>query len=767
MTTKGKFYVIKNIKEPFAEMFFDLKTTLGFDADNVIDFFFIDERNSYSKKLELVLCMKDHHGLFNIVEKSEDEKDKKSNKDNEDKAKEESKKKKNKKKDNEIEPEELNTVFFIKSDTRERYDPKFALDQYSNNDIGIITAMAISPSNQIALYKIPTSSSNNAVFIFDSKLDIVDILSFDEKSLLNNKQNDINIEIKNCLLFPANSQFLWCGNDAVCICSRRYICLLNLERQTLKFQVIIRKINFEVEKDAKLMHCITEIDGLRVITQDGLFFINKVPDYMLNTCYDIEETPARKLIASYNNTNDNCIDCDQYLRKLIPELPEALKELYLTATQVNKKNIQTLLLKIVNYGKQFVSKDTFNFHSFAKVCIDLRIINNLHWKNIFMTYEEYSRLSTKKLINLLIRSQNFFLASEIANELEYKSRKIYQRWAYSQIKAINRGISDEDEDAYFDIIISKLKPIPKISYLKLSKKASKYNRIKMSLKFLENEKNIIAKIPMYIEVQEWEKAIEVALETYDSNIIFTIFDKLFKSKDSSGFFKCLQNFKGISPIVKEYLNKFRHDDYIILLEKTDQYEELFFYYLKKYFHATELQLKYDLILKLKESIKYIKKKDNKESSFDIKFYASYIDNIENFNKLKNGIVKEKYIEQNKEEYKNELQAPYDNALLDVFIVFINKDVNLFTESKYKAFEVSPRIANIMKIRFCASSSLTEHLNQLMGSEFKKSNLTHLDIGEALFEANKLNQASNMIKMMQLTNDLNYFDLKIHLLILRK
>ena len=104
---------------------------------------------------------------------------------------------------------------------------------------------------------------------------------------------------------------------------------------------------------------------------------------------------------------------------------------------------------------------------------------------------------------------------------------------------------------------AQLKNIPNISYIKLAKKAFKYGAKEIGIKFLENEKSILTKIPQYIQLKEWDKAISLAFETYDRNVLLTVIDKIFKDRDIDvpKFLNIVSQFENTNSAVIEYLKK--------------------------------------------------------------------------------------------------------------------------------------------------------------------------------------------------------------------
>ena len=203
------------------------------------------------------------------------------------------------------------------------------------------------------------------------------------------------------------------------------------------------------------------------------------------------------------------------------------------------------MIKAAQHGKTFLSKDEFNFNRFVQVCRDLRILNNLRTNDNprLITYEQYRNLAPKDLINLLIKTHNFFLAHEISVFRGMKVRKVYEKWAVAKIKSLPNHLSSSEEIENYNEIQKKLSEISGISYIKLAKKAFKYRKEEIGIKFLENEKSILTKIPQYIELRRWDKALELAFDTFDSNVIYTVVDKIMKSESVENFKQIVSKYK--------------------------------------------------------------------------------------------------------------------------------------------------------------------------------------------------------------------------------
>jgi hypothetical protein len=175
----------------------------------------------------------------------------------------------------------------------------------------------------------------------------------------------------------------------------------------------------------------------------------------------------------------------------------------------------------------------------------LRILNNLRTYDYprVITYDQYKKLENKQLIKSLIKTQNFFLAHEISTFLNMKVRKVYQEWAIAKIKSLPNHLSSAEEIENYNDIQKKLSEVNGISYIKLAKKAFKYRKEEIGIKFLENEKSILTKIPQYMELRRWDKSLELAFDTYDSNVVYTVVDKIMKSESVQSFKEIVSRYR--------------------------------------------------------------------------------------------------------------------------------------------------------------------------------------------------------------------------------
>ena len=712
LTCYGTFYYVKEFKNIFPISIFQMGSLLEFSND--VDFIGIPASASSSGKLELLFTNEKGNGVIHVLEQPrgfnynllplEVE--------------------------NGEEKIIINDVSILENMELEQYIKNDSLDEKSNiinksenknkNNIGKIIAMAISPSfEQIALY-----NNEGNIYLFSSKFDKKrKEAKFEIDEDLS--QNEIN-EQKAIIKFNNKSQFLFCGEDAIAI---------------------------------------SEIDGIRFAKNEGIFFISKVSKELYNSCYPFSTHPAKKLIKAYKDDIMKEANCDKEIRKIFNVLPNAVSFLVDACANIfwtedekegNKKEIQLFMLKAAQLGKYFLQKDEYNFSKFVEICRNIRIINTIRNDSttpIFITYKEFDKLSFKEIIKKIMGEHNFKLAFRICKYLDDKTKKIYMKWAFCKIKLLDDLSSKEDQIKVYNDIMNELNKIKNISYIKLAKKAFKYKKNDLGMKFLEHEKSILAKIPQYLNHNKWDKALELSYETYDSDILATALNKIAEGYNINlDFISKIKDIKNIRFSVIDYLKKNRSSYIKDYLEEQNDYEELMFIELENFFTSNKVDEKKNHIKLAKE---YQKKID--KTNINNKFYLTYLNELDNsitFKKncmdVERNIIKKSYIE------------PFDNSIYDCYKIGVKENNLRWIEGQNKNYELNPKKMAIMRIRSMAENGKIDMVDKMVkDSSLKKLNLTPLNLAELYLEYKKYDLAVEYIRQM---NNSDYFDYKIEMLI---
>ena len=90
----------------------------------------------------------------------------------------------------------------------------------------------------------------------------------------------------------------------------------------------------------------------------------------------------------------------------------------------------------------------------------------------------------------------------------YSEREVYLKYAIAKIKK-----GDLSEELVYKELLDILKNVENISYIEIAKKCIKYNKNKLAEKFLNLEKSDLVKIPQYLQLKNWDKALELSLKS--------------------------------------------------------------------------------------------------------------------------------------------------------------------------------------------------------------------------------------------------------------
>ena len=745
LTINGNFYFTKNIKKPECKLI--LTPECGIKYANDVDFFCIPPDISNSGKVELFMNNTSGNGVFQIILKDI-------------------------KKD--YLPDNSNIeICIINENNPEAYSSKI---NYSTNNksIGKICAMALSPNKrQIAFY----NNSIHCAYVFPSTFDSQrkKILFSTEDTLMDTEKESQDA----VLSFKNMGQFLFCGEEALSLSGLKYILIAGISEKskTIIYTLGNNEIQSLFGAEEGYCKCIQEVDGMRYLCNEGTFLISKVPNELFNVCYIFSDNSGKKLLQAYKKYVDNQPYCDKDIRQIMPQLPEAINNLQIASANLfwqkndkseekkDKKLLQLEFLRAAQYGKTFLQKEEFDFDKFNKICEDIRILNNLRnhpWQPRFITYNEYKQM--KNLVKKILSQQNFSLSFKIAPYFDFEIPLIYQKYAISNIKKLPYGCSKEEEEKLYTILYYKLKDIPNISYITIAKKAFKYDKNEIGMKFLEHEKSILIKIPQYIEHCKWDKALFLAFEICDKNVLNTVFDKMLVVEGIDEFTTIIRKHPKIHQpaieFIKNYINnnkaeieksgednkKLNIDTFLSGIKDIDDY---FFYLLERFFKS-------DSILERRKCVKKAKQLlDNKlitTPNFNYKFYKNYLNDLDGSLDFKSNCM-EKKINIIK---KTDLNS-FDNSVYDCFMLGVKADKYEWIESQNKKiFEMGNKKLSYLRLKGFAEAGKMALIDETIKKySLKKMGLSPLIVAELFMEYKDYDKAVEYIKQIKEGQFFNY------------
>ena len=729
LTTKGNIYMVPEIKNPKPIFIVNIKDQLKFS--NNVDFLGIYPKYSKTKKFELILINENGNGILNIeIQDTED----------------------TTKKDKKV------PISILENKQLEKYDPESTKD--SKPILGKISAMCISPSRKkLALY----CAQNSTVYIMPTSLDSANQMKILEYKL--DKINDIDENEKNehkaLLSFNNNNyQFLFCGEDTVALCGQRFIVLLNENKDILSFKTT-KESAIAAMTGGTLFKCVSEVDGIRYFSKDGIYLISQVDPDLDKTCDPFQKNEVKTLIKAYGLYLSRNADCDKKIRDISKNLPNAVTSLqnaainiYFTEKDTDLKELQLFLMRASQYGKSFVQKDVFNYDKYNERCKDIRVVNtlrNLKDKPRFLTYKEYVNgldPNSSEFMKKILRHHNYYLAFELSNYLGFENERIYQRFCVANIKMIESDLTRAEE--LFNLLNKKLKECPNVSYITLAKKCIKHQKIYLAEKFLEQEKSIVVKVPQYLQLKNWSKALDLAIESNDRTVIKVVIDKIFKVEKSINFIKIVHEKKKAHKAVIEYLKM--HDEETTLkqyLRKSGDFEELLYMTLENFFKCKKIADRRQFLGESKEYLNELKGNSN------VGFYKDYLKDLEHSLKFKKDCIEKKHIIA-----ANDI-SPFDNSIFECYKLGVESQYD-FIESENKNFNIGQKKLSYIRFKNLAEKKKFREISEIIKkTNFKKLDISPLLVAQMLYN-NQGNDTATEICVNYVT-DPNDFEGKINLL----
>ena len=275
------------------------------------------------------------------------------------------------------------------------------------------------------------------------------------------------------------------------------------------------------------------------------------------------------------------------------------------------------------------------------------------------------------------------------------------------------------------------------------------------MKFLENEKSALSKIPQYIELNQWDKALDFAENFNDFNVLNTVIYKIFKKEKRDDFLMILNNHPKAKNATIQFLKINDCEQIEKFLKINKNPEELFFYYLEQYFQSSNIAEREKYVSLAKQNLHLID--NNINPNFEHKFYKNYLESLENN-------LKFKCDSQKKDIIPNPDEVSFDISIYDFYKIGIKEikdEKNNCIDTYNKAFGFPQEGMNILKLTsFGENKRFVEIDSLIKKSSIKKMGLSYLNMAEIFYKFQKYDKALEYIKSI---SEPIYIDYKIDML----
>ncbi|KAL9101812.1 MAG: hypothetical protein Q9163_002959 [Psora crenata] len=316
----------------------------------------------------------------------------------------------------------------------------------------------------------------------------------------------------------------WCGNDSVLLAWEDEVHMIGRNGAVLTYYY------------DGWVHLLADIDGVRLMTNDVCEFLQKVHDATEEVFKLGSTSPASVLLDAVGQLEKKSPKADENIQLIRPNLPDAVGACVEAAGQEYDSHWQKQLLKAASFGKSVL--DLYSSDDFVDMCEKLRVLNAVRDYKIGLplTYDQYDRLTQEKLIQRLINRREYLLAVRLSDFLHLPTNKIYVHWACQKVRN-----STADEETICNTVVSRLTSKRGISFEVIARAAHDEGRSRLATELLNHESRAGKQVPLLLSMSEDELALDKAIASGDTDLVFFVLLHLKKDMPLASFFRLLTN----------------------------------------------------------------------------------------------------------------------------------------------------------------------------------------------------------------------------------
>jgi len=169
-----------------------------------------------------------------------------------------------------------------------------------------------------------------------------------------------------------NTKIEWCGVDSAVLIYPNKVLLIGSSDT---------KVEIPIESN-KGFHVCNEIDGLRILTSDFSYFLERVPNEVEKVLSALSSEASAQIITAYQKYLTNNPNAESLLREIkeesIPNFITAIREILNAATHELDIEHQKYLIKAASFAKNFLVDGEYNAKEIVLILDKLRLLNQLH-----------------------------------------------------------------------------------------------------------------------------------------------------------------------------------------------------------------------------------------------------------------------------------------------------------------------------------------------------------------------------------------------------
>eukprot|EP01016_Furgasonia_blochmanni_P016545 TRINITY_DN1963_c0_g2_i3.p1 TRINITY_DN1963_c0_g2~~TRINITY_DN1963_c0_g2_i3.p1 ORF type:complete len:581 (+),score=133.09 TRINITY_DN1963_c0_g2_i3:112-1854(+) len=275
--------------------------------------------------------------------------------------------------------------------------------------------------------------------------------------------------------------------------------------------------------------------------------------------------------------------------------------------------VQRNLLKAYTFARNSLVQSKDDSDNFVEILNKVKALTALREEAFkrTMTYRQLDKIDQTQFIKILLRYQLHYLAFEICNLLNYNLKvraQIVTHWACCALEV------RESDDVICMRIIQKLKNEKNISYTDIAARAFTIGKESLAVKLLEYEPRFTKRVPVFLKMRNYEKAIEEAIKSCDFNLIELCLHTIVKSfSEPPEVFDLMAHHPFSLTYMIHYYRDFYLEEYQNLHDYLGRREDYAFYLVRKAYNYDEIEERKEKLIKAASKFRRPEQKPNEDS----------------------------------------------------------------------------------------------------------------------------------------------------------
>ncbi|KAI8609043.1 Vps16, N-terminal region-domain-containing protein [Chytriomyces sp. MP71] len=332
-------------------------------------------------------------------------------------------------------------------------------------------------------------------------------------------------------------QMAWCGNDSVTLHWEDFLLVVGPFGDCIRYA-------FD-----GIVTLISELDGLRILTNDRCQFLQKVPAATEDVFKIGSTAPGAILFDAFDHFGRKSPRADENIRSITQDLPTAVDTCLEAAANEFNSTRQKALLRAASFGKCFI--EGYNTVKFTTMCETIRVLNAVRRfeVGIPLSFAQYCQMTPEVLVGRLTQRCQHSLALNVCTYLKMNPSRILVHWACTKVK----NIAGSSTETLLQEITAKCSSIGiPVSYIQIAKTAYQHGHTKLAAQLLDHEPIAAHQVPLLLSMDQDAQALDRALASGDTDLVYACLLHVKRKHPMAEFFRILKGKEVALTLVEVY-----------------------------------------------------------------------------------------------------------------------------------------------------------------------------------------------------------------------